>query len=234
VRYKLLFFCSLFSIIANAEDVSEFTIRGISAGMSSNEACNLVAPDFPQAPELYEKVGSKRFGGAWHFSVREFIHPKSTHNDGCDGSFDGYDNEGAGGAMTWSDSIDIKASNKIVYKVRNNQTLAAGDTIESCHERRQGLIDSLVSKYGKPTYMHDKGKKNKDYRHLIWDYSSTPSAREGDDGYEIYQFYAECEMYSHDVQFARILIQTELHSGVALQQAKRDTPKVKATIKPNL
>ena len=219
--------------IATAENVTNFSVRGVSPGMNPVEACASLADEFPDEFELREKVGVDRHSQDWDFSVDRLIRKSYNNEEGCEGRFKGYDKAGASGAMTWADSIKVKGKNCLVSHVKNIQTVAVGSTIEDCHERRSSMIEGLIEKHGEPTYTHGIGEK-KDYRHLIWDYSLSPSARAGDDKYEIYQFYASCSMYSYSVEFAEMKIQTEVHSGQIIQKAREKIKKVKKTFKPTL
>ncbi|MEX0289380.1 MAG: hypothetical protein AB3N14_09745 [Flavobacteriaceae bacterium] len=223
---------NLLAISAIAEDATQFSVRGVSPGMNPINACASLTDEFPDEFGLRKKVGIDRRSQDWMFSVDWFIRENNSNANGCKGSFKGYDKAGADGAMTWADNIEIKGKNGLVSSVKNIQTIAVGNTIQDCQQRRQSMIDGLVKKYGNPTYTHDKDRK-KDYRHLIWDYSSTPSARFGDDEYELYQFYAECSMYTHGVEFSLMKIQTEVHSGQVIQQARKQV-KIKRTFRPNL
>jgi hypothetical protein len=96
------------------------------------------------------------------------------------------------------------------------------------------MIGSLESKYGAPSYTHDKGRNKKsDFRHLIWDYSTSNSARAGDEKYELYQIHLECEMYTHGTNFAQMTIQAEVHSGKVMKDANNSV-KIKKTFTPSL
>ena len=218
------------------DDVSQFSVRGVSPGMNVEEACASLVDDFPEESGLRVKVGlPARFkpGGRWGFSVDSSIREIDDNSNGCRGNFKGNDQE-AGGAMTWGDNIEVFEKNGAVYAVKNNQTLAVGDNIEACHEKRESTMNALLSKYGKPTYLHgDDPAEKKDYRHLIWDYSKSPDSRFGDEGYEIYQVYIGCDTHHESNPFGRMQMGVELHSGNVFN-THAATAKIGASFEPTL
>ena len=229
----LLSILSVLPFVANAKDVTGFSVRGVSPGMNATKACSSLADDFPDDWGLKEKVGIARNSHDWLFDVDGSIRKDRDYSGGCGAGFEGYDKT-FGSAMTWADNISVSAENGIAYHAKNTQSLAVGDSIEDCQNRRQQMIDGLVEKYGKPTFLHDKGRnKNTDFRHLIWDYSSSNSARVDDTEYEIYEVNIQCEMYDHKVRFAKMIIQSEVHSGKVIQEA-RNKVKIKQTFEPSL
>ena len=218
------------------DDVSQFSVRGVSPGMNVEEACASLVDDFPNESGLLVKVGLParfKMGSRWSFSVDSSIREIDDNSDGCRGDFKGNDQE-AGGAMTWGDNIKVFEKNGAVYAVKNNQTLAVGDNIEACHEKRDETIYALLTKYGKPTYLHgDDPAEKKDYRHLIWDYSETSDARFGDEGYEIYQVYIGCDTYHESNPFGQMRMGVELHSGNVFT-THAATAKTGAAFEPTL
>jgi len=229
---KILGFLVLFSTLpVYAEDVTNFSIRGISPGMNPADSCISIAGDFPAERELKKKLSQDGKVDNWFVSVKGHISSETIHAKGCGGSYQTYD-KSIGGAMVKSDNINIRAENGLVVGVKNSQVLAVGKTMHDCQKQRENIIDGLTKQYGKPSFTHEKSTK-KDYRHLIWDYSSKPSARFGDDEYELYQFYAECSMYTHDAEFSQMTLKTELHSGV-VRQKSRSQVEIKNTYKPRL
>jgi len=136
--------------------------------------------------------------------------------------------------MTWGENIEVFETNGAVYAVKNNQTLAVGDNIEACHEKRDETIRALLTKYGKPTYFHGKDPDEKeDYRKLTWDYSGKPDARFEDEDYEIYQVYIECKIYHKDNPFGQMRMGVKLHSGKVFN-THAATAKIGNTFEPSL
>lgn len=223
----------LCSTAATAADVMGFAVRDVAPMMKASAACDQLADHYQDERGLRDQLGIAWNNRDWTFSVDRFLRKGSkSHHDGCHAGFRAYDGT-IGGAMTWQDHIDIKATNGLVYYVKNTQTLNVGNEISDCTDRRAKMVSGLIGKYGEPTSQREDTLRGKTFQHLIWDYSSSPSARVDDDDLEQFEAYIQCGMYESDTRFAEMKLQTSVHSGKAIQQA-RDTVKAEQTFEPTL
>lgn len=224
---------TLLSTVATAADVTDFAVRGVTPGADSSAACDKLADRFQDEPELREAMGIPRRSQDWMFSVDRFLRKGSeSHRKGCRAGFKAYDKT-IGGALVRSDHIEVKATNGQVYFVKNTQTLNVGDSIGDCTDRRTKMVSGLIDKYGKPTADRNGDKRDRTFRHIVWDYSSSPAERQGDDGHEKFEAYIQCGMYTHETNFSEMKTQVSVHSGKTIQQA-REGVKSKQTFEPTL
>ncbi|WP_299973706.1 hypothetical protein [uncultured Pseudoteredinibacter sp.] len=220
INFGFMIAVVLVSSFAIANDLSDFTIRGISPGSDSQESCTTLSTSFNDERSMKDKLGIPRKSPDWLLNVDRQIHPSSESNrTGCIGGYKLYDKK-IGGALVRFDSIEVKSQNNMVYYIKNSQHLNVGPNISDCTDRRSKMISSLINKYGKPTIHREDEKRGATFEHLVWDYSSKPNLRQGNVKLEEYEAYIQCEMYSHGASFALMKTETKVHSGKAIADSR--------------
>ena len=202
---------TLASAASQAADVTNFSVRGVTPGMSIKDACNKLSGSFSDERSMKDKLKIARTDRTFRLNVDNQIHMNGGTNYGCRGGYKLYDSK-LDGAMIRHDSIEVEQQADHVYFVSNMQSLKVGDK----------MVESLISKYGKPKHNRTGERNGETYQHLIWDYSKEPNLRRGDTGLEEYQAYFQCELYTHGTEFGLLKVQTQVHSGKAILNARKN------------
>lgn len=204
-----------------ADDVTGFSIRGVNPGTSSIQSCDKLSASFGDERSMKDKLGIPRKTSDWTLNVDYQIHAGSeSSTNGCIGGYKLYDRK-LDGALVRHDHIELKAQNNVVYFIKNSQQLNVGEGISDCTSRREQMVDGLIDKYGKPTINREDQKRGATFVHLVWDYSSQPNLRPGNDRYEEYEAFIQCEMYTHGAEFALMKTQSKIHSGKAIADSRK-------------
>jgi len=219
--------------VAMADDVTGFSVRGVNPGANAMQSCDKLSASFSDERRMKDKLGIPRKSSDWMLNVDRQIHVGSQSSaKGCIGGYKLYDRK-LDGALVRHDHIELKAQNNMVYFIKNSQQLNVGESLSDCTGRREKMVDSLVDKYGKPTINREDQKRGATFVHLVWDYSSQPNLRPGNDKYEEYEVFIQCEMYTHGAEFAVMKTQSKIHSGKAIVNSRK-TVKAQKTFDAEL
>lgn len=218
---------TLASTASLGADVTNFSVRGVMPGMPIQEACNKLSGSFSDERSMKDKLNIARTDRNYRLNVDDQIHMNGGTHYGCRGGYKLYDSK-LDGAMIRHDSIEVEQEADHVYFVSNMQSLKVGDKLSDCTSRREKMVESLISKYGKPKHNRTGERNGETYKHLIWDYSKEPNLRRGDTGLEEYQAYFQCELYTHGTEFGLLKVQTQVHSGKAILNARKNVKSDKS------
>lgn len=236
---RLIFFTIIISILsgcAKADDVMEFSVRGVTPSTNVMEACNHLAPMFPASHLITSMLGEADNDQLYAMSSNAIPENSEGNRDGCRGQYEVYDKRigSGGGVNTRNDFVEVWAKNSTAYAVSSKQRMRVGEKVDVCVSQRKEMVATLLGKYGEPRAHREEVKGDATFVQLIWDYSPRNDARFGDDDYEYFEAYIQCDNNHKNYAYGRMILNTLVHSGRALIESRKPSSPDVTKYKPQL